>query len=119
MSLSSEGLLTTRTINNKDTANNPNLIILCNFTFREKFHPLAKRNLHILPSRFISHIKQISGAKVSYSLRSAVRLLQDCILHLPSLFLGNDFSRRTKAEFLTKNQIYSVMFKQIWKYFLL
>lgn len=60
MSLFSEGLLTTRTINNKDIANNPNLIILCNFTFRKKFHPLAKRNLHILPSRFISHIKQIS-----------------------------------------------------------
>lgn len=60
MSLSSGGLLTTRTINNKDMANNPNLIILCNFTFRGKFHPLAKRNLHILPSRFNSHIKQIS-----------------------------------------------------------
>lgn len=60
MSLSSGGLLTTCTINNKDIANNPNIIILCDFTFREKFHPLAKRNLHIVPSRFISPIKQTS-----------------------------------------------------------
>lgn len=116
-----KGLLITALINNKNIAKNPNLVILCDFTFRKKKNqPLANRNLHILLSRFISHINQNSwGQDLQWSERCSISTSGPKITLISSLFPGKNFARRTNAEFSTENQICCVIFKQIRKYFLL
>lgn len=99
MSLSSGGLLKTCTITNKDIANNPDLIILYNLTFREK-PPSSwqEKSTHFAKQIYFSHKTDLMGSVDTLH-------FSDCRLHLLSLFLGNYFSRRKKAELLTKNQI--------------